>query len=326
VLHSYQCCLLFDLLLLLHHLILLSEVLLLAFSFSGLGTNLFVILLKGGKILTGLGELSLLHTLSDVPMDEGTLGIHEIELVVDTGKGLGNGGGVGNHAYCSLDTGKITSWNDSRWLVVDTALESSRTPVDELDSSLGLDGGDGRVDILRDDITSEHHTTSHELTVTWVTLGEHVGWLEHSIGDLGDRELLVVSFLGRDDRSIRGEHEMDTRVWHQIGLELGNIDVKSTIETKGSSEGGHHLSNKSVKIGVGRSLDIEGSSAHIVKGLVIKTEGTVGVLKKSMGRKHVVVWLDNSRRHLRGRGHGEGELGLSTVINRESLKEKGTES
>jgi hypothetical protein len=211
-------------------------------------------------------------------------------------------------------------------LVVDTALESSRTPVDELDSSLGLDGGDGRVDILRDDITSEHHATSHELTVTWVTLGEHVGWLEHSIGDLSDGELLVVGLLGRDDRSIRGKHEMDTRVWHQVGLELGNINVKSTIETKGSGEGGHHLTDKSVKIGVGRSLDIEGSSAHIVKGLVIKTEGTVGVLKKSMGRKHVVVWLDNSRRHLRGRGHGEGELGLSTVINRESLKEKGTES
>ena len=40
---------------------------------SGLGSDLLVILLKGGKILTGLGELSLLHTLSDVPVDEGTL-------------------------------------------------------------------------------------------------------------------------------------------------------------------------------------------------------------------------------------------------------------
>ena len=40
--------------------------------------------LEGGKILTGLGELSLLHALSDVPVHESTLGVHKIELVVNS--------------------------------------------------------------------------------------------------------------------------------------------------------------------------------------------------------------------------------------------------
>merc|ERR1711934_771784 len=122
---------------------LITIALLLSFAFGGLDSDLLVILLEGGQILTGLGELSLLHTLSDVPMDEGTLGVHKIELVIDTGEGLGDGGGVGNHAHGSLHTGKITSRHSGRRLVVDTALEAGRAPVDELHSSLGLDGSDG---------------------------------------------------------------------------------------------------------------------------------------------------------------------------------------
>jgi hypothetical protein len=259
-------------------------------------------------------------------VNEGTFGVHKIELVVNAGKSLSDGGGVGNHAYSSLDTGKITTWNNGRWLVVDTALETSWAPVNELNSSLGLDGGNSRVDILRDDITSEHHAASHELTVTWVTLGKHVGWLEHSVGDLSDGKLLVVSLLSRDDRSIRGKHEVNSWVWDKIGLELSNIDVKSTIETKGSSKRRNNLTNKSVKIGVGWSFNIKGSSAHIIEGLVIQTESTVSVLEKGMGRKYVVVWLDNGSGDLRSRSNSEGKLGLSTIVNGKSLKKKRTKS
>jgi hypothetical protein len=225
-----------------------------------------------------------------------------------------------------LDTGKIATWNNGRWLVVDTALETSWAPVNELNSSLGLDGGNSRVNILRDDIASKHHAASHELTMTWVTLGEHVGWFEHSVGDLSDGKLLVVSLLSRDDRSIRGKHEVNSWVWDKIGLELSNIDVKSTIETKGSSKRRNNLTNKSVKIGVSWSLNIKRSSAYIVKGFVIQTESTVSVLKKGMGRKHVVVWLDDGSSDLWGRGDSEGKLRLSTIVNGKSLKKKRTKS
>ena len=75
-------------------------------------------------------------------------------------------------------TGKITAGDNGRGLVVDTALEASRAPVDELDGSLGLDGGNGGVDVLGDDITSVHEAASHVLSVSWVTLGHHGGWLE----------------------------------------------------------------------------------------------------------------------------------------------------
>ena len=135
-------------------------------------------------------------------MDESSLGIHEIEFMINSGENFSNGGGVGDHADGSHNLGEITTGNDGRRLIVDTALETGRAPVDELDGSLGLDGGDSGVDILGDDITSVHEAASHVLSVSWITLGHHGGWLEGGVGDLSDGELLVVSFLGGDNWGI----------------------------------------------------------------------------------------------------------------------------
>ena len=111
-------------------------------------------------------------------MDEGSLGVHKIEFMINSGEDLSDGSGVGDHASSSHDLGEITTWDDGWWLVVDTALETGWAPIDELDGSLGLDGGDSGVDILGDDITSVHETASHVLSVSWVTLGHHGCWLE----------------------------------------------------------------------------------------------------------------------------------------------------
>ena len=51
-------------------------------SLSRVNADLLVILLEGRQVLASLRELAFLHTLADVPVDEGTLGIEKIELVV----------------------------------------------------------------------------------------------------------------------------------------------------------------------------------------------------------------------------------------------------
>ncbi len=53
--------------------------------------NLLVIFLESSKILTSLRELALFHTLANIPVDKGALGVHEVELVVNAGKSFGNG-------------------------------------------------------------------------------------------------------------------------------------------------------------------------------------------------------------------------------------------
>jgi len=296
------------------------------FTFGGVDTDLFIILLKGGKIFSGLREFTFFHTLSDVPMHEGSLGVHKIELVVKSGEDLSNGGRVGDHADGSHNLGKITTWDDGWWLVVDTALETGWAPIDELNGSLGLNGGDGGVDILRDDITSVHKAASHIFSVSWITLNHHGGWLENGVGDFSDGKLLVVGLLSRDNWGIRRKHEMDSWVWHQVGLEFSNIDVKGTVESQRGGKGRDGLGDQSVQVGVGWSLDIELSSADIVDGFVVEHDSNIGVLQEGVSGQNGVVWLNDSGGNLRRWVDGETELGLLAVIDGESLEEEGTET
>merc|ERR1712179_553120 len=300
--------------------------LLLSFSLDGVNSDLLVILLQGSEILTGLGELSLLHTLSYIPVDEGTLGVHQIELVVKTSPGLSDGGGVAQHADGTLYLGQVTAGNNGGWLVVDSHLESSWAPVDELDGPLGLDGGNGGVDILGDDISSVQHTACHVLAVTGIAFHHLVGGLKDSVGDLSNGELLVVGLLSRDDWGIGGQREMDTWVGHQVGLELGQIDVEGTIEPQRGSDGADDLSDQTVKVGVGWALDVQVTTADVVDGLVVNHEGAVGVLKGGMGGQDGVVGLNNSGGDLGGWVDSELQLGLLSVINGEPLHEEGGEA
>jgi hypothetical protein len=211
-------------------------------------------------------------------------------------------------------------------LVVDAALEAGWAPVDELDGALGLDRRDSGVDILWHNVTTVHQAARHVLTVTWVALNHHHGWLEHGVRDLSNRQLLVVGLLRRDDWRVRGEREMDTWVWHQVRLELGDIDVEGTIETEGGRQRGDNLTDKTVKVGVRWALNVEGTTADVIQRLVVNKEGHVSVLQKGVRRQNGIVWLNNGRGHLWGWVHGEGELGLFAVIDGETLEEEGTET
>ena len=136
----------------------------------------------------------------------------------------------------------------------------------------------------------------------------------------------MVSFLGGDDWGVRGKHEMDSWVWDQVSLELSDIDVKGTIESEGGGKRGDNLGDESVKVGVGWSLNIEGSSADIVDSFVVKHNGDIGMLKKRMGGEDGVVWLNNGGGDLWGWVDGETELGFLTVIDGESLEEERSET
>ena len=54
----------------------------------------------------------------------------------------------------------------------------------------------------------------------------------------------MVGFLSRDDWSISYQREVNPGVGHQVGLELSEIDIQGTIESKRGSDGRHDLSNQ----------------------------------------------------------------------------------
>merc|ERR1711978_877528 len=292
-------------------------------SLSRVKADLLVILLKGSKVFPGLRELTLLHTLSNIPVDEGPLGVHEVELVVKPGPGLGDGGGVREHAHGPADLSKISTGNDGWWLVVDTDLESSRTPVNKLDAPLGLDGGNGSVHVLGHHVSSVEEAAGHVLAMTRVALDHLVSRLEAGVGDLRDGELLMIGLLGRDDGGIGDQGEVDPGVGHQVGLELSQVHVQGSIEPQGGGDGGHDLADQPVEVGVGWPLNVQVATADVVDGLVVNHEGTVGVLQSGVGGQDGVVGLNHGSGNLGCRVDGELKLALLAVVHGQPLHKKG---
>merc|ERR1719377_57162 len=153
-------------------------------------------------------------------MDERALGVHEIELVVDAGEHFSNGGGVADHAHSTHDLGEIASWHNSGWLVVNATLETSWRPVNELNGTFGLDGCNGCIHILGNHITTVHHAASHVLTMARVAFCHHRCWLKAGVRNLRHGQLLMVGLLCRDNWCIRGQHEVNARVGHEIRLKF----------------------------------------------------------------------------------------------------------
>jgi hypothetical protein len=74
-------------------------------------------------------------------------------------------------------------------------LESCGAPIDELNGTLGLDGGNGGLYILRHDITTVQQAASHVFSFTGIGFDHLVSGLEAGEGHLSHRVLLVVGFV-----------------------------------------------------------------------------------------------------------------------------------
>merc|ERR1712072_1035905 len=109
---------------------------LLAPTLGCLDADLLVVLLECRQVLARLGEFALLHALSDIPVHERALRVHQIELVVDAREDFCDRGRIALHAHGTHYLGKVAAWNHRGWLVVDSTLGTGRAPVHELDGAL----------------------------------------------------------------------------------------------------------------------------------------------------------------------------------------------
>ena len=79
----------------------------------------------------------------------------------------------------------------------------------------------------------ERHTI---FSFPWVALYHLVSGLEAREGHIGDRVLFMMGLGGGDDGGEGGEREVNTGERHQVGLELVQVDVQGTVESKGSGD------------------------------------------------------------------------------------------
>jgi len=218
-------------------------------------------------------------------VNESSLGVHQIEFVIESGKSLCDGSGVVQHADCTLDFSQVTARNYGGRLVVDANLEASGAPIDELNGPLGFNGGDGSVDILGNNVSTIQQTTRHVLAVTRIAFHHLIGGFEARVGDICYSQRLVIGFLRRNDGGVCRQRKVNTRIRHQIGLEFREIDVKRAVESQRRRNGRADLSQQTIQVRVSRTLDVQVTSADVVEGLVIDEEGDVTMLQSGVSTK-----------------------------------------
>ena len=165
-------------------------------------------------------------------------------------------------------------------MITGSYLKTCGTPVHKLNGALGFNVGDGSVDIFGHHITSVEQTAGHILPKARIALHHLIDRLKTRIGDLSNRQLLMVRLLSGDDWCVSSQWEVNTWVGDQIGLELSEINVESTIETERGRKGTDDLSDETVQVGVGRLGDVQVLTADVVQRFVVQasqvTSTTVG--------------------------------------------------
>lgn len=139
-------------------------------------------------------------------------------------------------------------------------------------------------------------------------------------------ETLVRTSSSRNDRSVTDQWVVNSWVRNQVSLELIEIDVQSTIETKRRGDGADNLSNQSVEVLERRTRNVQVATADIVDSFVIDQEGTIGVFDSAVGAENSVIWLDNSGRNSWSWVNCEFELGFLAIVGGEALKQEGSET
>ena len=79
----------------------------------------------------------------------------------------------------------------------------------------------------------------------------------------------MVSLISRNYGGKGSQGEVNTGEGDQVGLELVQINVQGSIETKRGSDGGNNLSNETVQVSEAGGGDAQSLLANVVKSFVI---------------------------------------------------------
>ena len=91
---------------------------------------------------------------------------------------------------------------------------------------------------------------------------------------------------------------MDSGIGDQVGLKLIDICVESTIESQRGCQGRDHLSDQSIEVSEGRSLNSQVSPADIIDSLIVENYRDILMLEKTMSGQNRVVRFHTSIRDL----------------------------
>lgn len=145
-------------------------------------------------------------------------------------------------------------------------------------------------------------------------------------GEVCNLEAFVLALGSRNNGGIADQWIMDTWVRNQVGLELVEIDVESTVKTQRRSDGAHNLGDQTIEMLVRGPGDIQVATANVVDSFVIDEESTVRVLNGAVRGEDGIVRLNNRSIGTRRRVNGELELGLLAILSGKAFQHESTET
>jgi hypothetical protein len=145
-------------------------------------------------------------------------------------------------------------------------------------------------------------------------------------GQVCNLEALVRTLCSRHHWCVADERIVNPRKRDQVGLELVQIHIQRTVESKTRCNGADDLSNETIEVIKTWSRNVEIAAANIVDGFVIDQERTVRVFNGAVGGEDSVVGLDDCSGDSRSWVNGKFEFALLSVVGRETFQEQGTES
>jgi hypothetical protein len=159
---------------------------------------------------------------------------------------------------------------------------------------------------VQDRFHSQNGRAGQVATVAEVRSSHHVLGVEHLLGQLrnADSAERVGTTAGQGSKA--NHEEVQTRERHHVDGELSEIRVQLTGETETGGDTGHDSRNEVVEVTVGGVGKLQGAHANIVEGLVIDTEGLVGVLDQLVDGESGIVGLNDGVGDLGGGNDGEG--------------------
>ena len=169
--------------------------------------------------------------------------------------------------HCTLYFCQVTIGNHLRGLEANTNLEASRTPVNKLDGTLRLECRNSSMHFLGYHVSAVEQASCHVLAVPRIAFDHLVVWLEARHGDLLYGIRLVLGLCAGDDRCVRHQGEMNSRIRDQVGLKFVEIDIKRAIEAERGGDGRNdYMRRQPIEldcIGVGIDLvQLDGSNSR----------------------------------------------------------------
>ena len=138
--------------------------------------------------------------------------------------------------HSAVNLGQIAVGDHLWWLIANADLETRRTPVDELDGALCLEGCHSTVYIVWNHISTVEQASSHVLSIARVALHHLVVWLKTRHGDFLNGIGFMLCLGRRDDGCVSDEREVDARIRDEVGLKFSEIDIEGAIEAKRCSD------------------------------------------------------------------------------------------